>query len=94
MTTASTIRKFELGAIAITPGVGRLDPLGLMVPGLLQRHQSGDWGNVCEDDAAENNYSVDRRLRILSSYTLKGEKVWVITEADRSATTVLLPSEY
>jgi hypothetical protein len=61
----------------------------------LTRNQRGDWGDLGEEDKAENEYSVDKRLRIFSAYhTSKGIKVWVITEADMSATTILLPSEY
>ena len=55
----------------------------------------GDWGDVPDEDKEENNLSVYKGFRILSSYRLQtGVKVWVITEADRSATTFLLPSEY
>ena len=62
---------------------------------LFDRHISGDWGCVDEEDKQENEFSVKRRLRILSAYILRtGVKVWVITEADRSATTILLPEEY
>ena len=62
---------------------------------LLRRHARGDWGEVCAEDAQENNLSVDRGFRILSAYTLStGVKVWVITEADRSSTCILLPEEY
>jgi hypothetical protein len=61
----------------------------------LYRHQCGDWSKMCEEDRRENEFSVDKRLRIFSAYhTTKGEKIWVITEADRSVTTILLPSEY
>ena len=61
----------------------------------LARHQRGDWGDVCKDDANENNFSLKNGFRILSAYkTSDGEKLWIITEADRSATTILLPSEY
>jgi hypothetical protein len=61
----------------------------------LARHQSGDWGDVCEDDKKENELSVKEGFRILSSYkTSKDVKLWLITEADRNATTLLLPSEY
>ncbi len=63
--------------------------------GFLVRHQSGDWGTVGEDDAEENDLSVREGFRILSAYrTSQGEKIWVITEADRSPTTILLPNEY
>ena len=62
---------------------------------LLARHITGDWGDLCEEDVAENRLSVEQGFRILSSYELEtGEKIWLITEADRSATTFLLPSEY
>jgi hypothetical protein len=59
----------------------------------LSRHQTGDWGEVPDEDKEENELSVKKGFRILSAYTLtNGEKVWVITEADRSATTILTPS--
>jgi hypothetical protein len=62
---------------------------------LLDRHTTGDWGDLSEEDKRENEFSMSRRLRILSAYILStGQKVWVITEADRSATTILLPEEY
>jgi len=54
----------------------------------------GDWGDLCEEDRAENEFSVKNGFRILSSYTTQYGKLWVITEADRSATTFLLPEEY
>jgi hypothetical protein len=61
----------------------------------LYRHKQGDWGDLSDDDKRENEFSVNRSLRIFSAYhTAKGEKIWVITEADRSSTTILLPSEY
>ena len=62
---------------------------------LLQRHVTDDWGDLCEEDKQENEFSLDKYRRIFSAYILKtGVKVWVITEADRSATTILLPAEY
>ncbi len=61
----------------------------------LAKHQRGDWGLVSDDDRQENELSVREGFRILSAYkTSLDEKLWVITEADRSSTTVLLPSEY
>jgi hypothetical protein len=61
----------------------------------LARHQTGDWGLVCEDDRKENELSVTEGYRVFSVYkTVLGEKIWVITEADRNCTTILLPSEY
>ena len=87
---------FPLGQVVATPGALRTlkeanqDPLEL-----LSRHVTGDWGALCEEDKQENELSVEEGFRILSAYILtSGVKVWVITEADRSATTILLPSEY
>ena len=88
--------RFPLGQVEGTPGaIEAMEEAGQDPAQLLGRHVAGDWGDVCEDDANENEFSVERDLRILSVYTLEtGVKVWVITEADRSATTFLLPSEY
>lgn len=68
---------------------------------LLTRHQSGDWGSVCNEDARENELSVKHGFRILSVYPIDANKpcegnnrLWIITEADRSSTTVLLPEDY
>ena len=61
----------------------------------LRRHLSGDWGDLSTEDKQENDFAVNNELRILSSYSSKkGVKFWIITEADRSVTTVLLPEEY
>jgi hypothetical protein len=61
----------------------------------LRRHASGDWGDVPQDDAAANDRAVGQDLRILSTYTDRaGVRFWIITEADRSATTILLPEDY
>ena len=87
---------FALGAICATPGA--LDALveaGVPPKRLLERHQRGDWGEVPPEDARENELSVREGFRIVSSYPLPtGERCWVITEADRSSTCLLLPSEY
>ena len=86
---------FELGRIVATPAaLSVLAPEEPLV--LLQRHQSGDWGDVPPADARENRLSVKRGFRVLSSYRVgpDGVKLWVLTEADRSSTTILLPSEY
>ncbi|MGA8581363.1 MAG: hypothetical protein WB579_21920, partial [Bryobacteraceae bacterium] len=62
---------------------------------LLERHVTGDWGDVDEDDRRENEHSLVRGCLLLSAYALSnGTRLWVVTEADRSATTILLPSEY
>ena len=87
---------FNLGQVVATPGaLEALETANQDASALLQRHVTGDWGDVPPEDAKENAFSVSHDLRILSAYTLAtGETVWIITEADRSATTFLLPSEY
>jgi hypothetical protein len=88
--------KFEPGQIVATPGALEAfrssgdDPLAYLV-----RHTAGDWGDVDKDDRRENELSLQNGWRLLSAYTLsKGTKIWVITEANRSSTCFLLPSEY
>ena len=86
---------FPLGSIVATPGaLDLLEQLGENPMTYLSRHARGDWGDLCDDDKAENDFSVPRCLRILSAYKTPKGKLWVITEADRSATTLLLPDEY
>ena len=87
---------FPPGQVVATPGaLKRLEEAGQDPFELLSRHVTGDWGELDEADRQENELSVKEGFRILSAYTLSsGVKVWVITEADRSATTILLPSEY
>lgn len=84
-------QKFELGRILTTPGILALgiDPLPY-----LSRHASCDWGDMCPEDKQENEYSLTRHLRLFSAYETPQGKIWIITEADRSATTILLPDEY
>jgi hypothetical protein len=83
---------FPLGQIVATPGALGL---GVNFYPYLHRHRCGDWGELGNEDKAENDFSVAHDLRILSAYhTPDGVKFWIITEADRSVTTVLLPSEY
>jgi hypothetical protein len=61
----------------------------------LDRHVNGDWGEVTDADKQENELSVEQGFRILSAYTTSaGDRIWVLTEADRSATIILLPEEY
>lgn len=88
--------KFNLGLPCITPGaVSAFEESGENPHDYLRRHQAGDWGDLCEDDRNENELSLLHGLRLLSAYTLPNAvKIWVITEADRSSTTVLLPEEY
>ncbi len=61
---------------------------------LLAKHHQGDWGDVCEEDRESNEEALLMHLRILSSYNVSKDKIWIITEADRSVTTILLPSDY
>jgi len=87
---------FPLGQIVGTPGaISALETAGRTHSEFLDRHVCGDWGELSDDDKAENEYSLTRYLRIFSAYHLSAEvKIWIITEADRSSTTILLPSEY
>lgn len=83
--------------ILITPGAKAELELSAEGPGVfLARHARGDWGDLCEEDKGANDTAYRcGEGRILSSYKTKtGEKIWIITEADRSATTILLPEEY
>jgi hypothetical protein len=80
----------------MTPGAEE----ALMIAGqtgieFLRRHISQNWGELSDEDARANELSLKKGSRLLSAYrTAKGQKLWVITEADRSSTTILLPSEY
>ena len=88
--------QFPLGQVVATPGaLDALERTGQSPLEFLNRHASGDWGEVCEADKKENDFSVRNGFRLLSAYRLRdGTKIWIITEADRSATTILLPEEY
>ena len=92
----STITRFALGQTFITPRAEEaLQIAGQTAIEFLRRHMSGDWGELSDEDVKENDVSLKEGLRLLSAYqTGKGQKIWIITEADRSATTILLPSEY
>jgi hypothetical protein len=95
--TTSTKPLFPLGQIVSTPGaIEALSEEGTNGLQLLHRHATGDWGDLSDSDKRENALSVKEGFRILSAYRLPrtGVKLWIITEADRSATTFLLPSEY
>lgn len=85
---------FALGKTVITRGAAASVPEGDVFTA-LNRHARGDWGEVCADDWKENELSLKEGFRLMSVYkTAGGERFWIITEADRSATTVLLPEEY
>ena len=94
-TNKSNSLLFPLGQLVATPGaLDLLDRTGTNASTLLNRHQTGDFGDLCPEDIQENKQSIDNGFRILSSYKIGGTKIWIITEADRSVTTLLLPSEY
>jgi len=84
--------KFPLGRVLATPGASELDTTTLLR--CLKRHATGDWGDVCAEDAELNNEALTLGNRVLSSYDIDGTTLWIITEADRSVTTFLLPEEY
>lgn len=97
-----THKLFALGHTATTPGVINLlgEDAHLIIWGLLQRHAAGDWGTLDREDRQANDQALQHGDRILSSYRVHWAdlpteaRVWIITEADRSRTTVLLPEEY
>jgi hypothetical protein len=85
---------FHLGTVVITPSA-RANLKSQDITHALNRHIGGDWGDVSEADRKENEFSIEKRLRLFSVYHAQDDtKFWIITEADRSATTVLLPEEY
>jgi hypothetical protein len=87
---------FSLGQTVATPGaLAALEKAGQQPQEFLSRHASGEWGDVPEEDRRENQFSLERGFRLLSSYrTNTGDRLWLITESDRSLTTILLPEEY
>ncbi len=87
-------KPFPLGSIYITPGA-MATVTNLEVNSALRRHACGDWGDLDEHDRLANDESLQTGCRLLSAYrTGKGTKFWVITEATRETTTILLPEEY
>ncbi len=99
-TNGNGLPRFPLGRVVATANL--LDTLGEPLGDFLsqellaclKRHHRGDWGEVPPEDAQENELSLRKGFRLLSAYTVRGVKVWVITEADRSSTTLLLPEDY
>jgi len=82
-----------LGRVAATPGVLDVFPEAI-IHSCLARHEACDWGDVSDSDRAANDAAFAEGGRILSSYNIRGDKLWIITNEDREATTVLLPNEY
>lgn len=96
MNSLPTIPLFPAGQIVATPGaLALLEDTKKAPLEFLSRHLRGDWGDLCPDDKAENELSLNHRFRLMSNYhiTDSDNLVWIITEADRSVTTLLLPSE-
>lgn len=88
---------FELGETVATSGVMALlqttaDHAALA--GAFARHVAGDWGDMPPEDCASNAQALEHGARLMSCYTVAGERIWIFTEADRSVTTALLPDEY
>lgn len=94
MSLIRTMARFQLGRLLITPGAAN----GLTTDDVLTalvRHLDGDWGDVCDEDRDHNDEALEQGARLLSVYHAEDRtKFWIITEWDRSATTILLPSEY
>ncbi|HEY3783566.1 MAG TPA: hypothetical protein VGL56_20985 [Fimbriimonadaceae bacterium] len=86
--------KFPLGQTVMTPGArDTLNQSDMLTA--LGRHAQGDWGDCCQDDRNENELSLEFGLKLFSVYSdRRNRRFWIITEADRSVTTILLPSEY
>ncbi len=90
--------KFPLGRIVWTRGVNdrvAVDThFAKFVMDSLKRHSNCDWGELSSEDKRENDFSLNKDLRLFSSYQHNGIKIWIITEADRSTTMILFPEEY
>lgn len=88
--------KFPIGRLVGTPGaLEAFSRNSVEISTFIARHLSGDWGDVDREDAALNDLALTQGSRLLSAYTLPDKtRIWIITEADRSVTTVVLPSEY
>ncbi|WDI43718.1 hypothetical protein [Bremerella sp. P1] len=88
--------KFDLGQIVATPGaLEALESAGQNPTEFLTRHVAGDWGELDQEDQQANDDALQSGARLLSAYRLTDDtKLWIITEADRSSTCILLPSEY
>jgi hypothetical protein len=92
MTKAHT-PKFPVGQVVITANAAQhLDTIA--VNEALRRHASGDWGELPAEDACENELSLKEGFRLLSAYGTGERRFWIITEADRSVTTILMPEDY
>ena len=93
--------KFQLGKIVATPGALKvLQDKHISPISFLKKHQSGDWGNLCEEDKQLNNLAIqnegnlDKQQRVFSSYKVGTQTIYIITEWNREITTLLLSSDY
>jgi len=96
MNNTSNKPLFALGQVVATPGALELLESAEKAPSeFIAKHHSGDWGDaLCDEDKQLNDAALKEQSRLFSAYTVGNEKIWLITEADRSSTTLLLPSEY
>lgn len=99
MSTSRASIRVPLGQLVMTRGVNdrvaESSQFAKFVTESLGRYAKGDWGDLCQEDKKENDLSLKKGFRLLSAYERNGlPKIWIITEADRSATTVLFPDEY
>ena len=86
---------FALGKIVATPGaIEAMNILNIHPMSLLCHHQCGDWGDIDQDDKEANDSALTTGARIFSAYQVDKKKFWVITEVDRTSTTLLIPEEY
>lgn len=94
--TPETPFLFSLGKVVATPGaIELLNALNILPRDLIRRHVRGDWGDMEQEDVEANNQAIQEGSRIFSAYEVREDvRLWVITEADRSITTILLPEEY
>jgi hypothetical protein len=94
-----TDRKFNMGKLVATPGaIDDMAAAGIRPDTLVDRHMQGDWGAVCKEDAVQNELALTHGMRLMSVYNLGPDAgcktVWIITEWDRSVTTILRPGDY
>ena len=96
MVMTKTLPLFKLGQVCATPDALALaERHSINLIRLIERHHCGDCGDMCAEDIAINNYAIETGDgRIFSSYKVKGGKVWIITEHDRSSTCIMLPENY
>ncbi len=96
LSDAMALPRFPLGRRLATPGALKALARNAEAPAtFISRHERGDWGDLGPEDLEANEHALTDDSRLLSGYCLTdGTKIWIITEADRSATTILLPEEY